>query len=567
MKRSKSTIRKRKFLPILAVSILALLGLGGVIAYNTDSVFFANLFHLNHYEAQYVETFESPDDWKTCQEVPKTVITKNNSTAPFKVRLNYDEYWRNKEDNANLPLEKDGETLAIINFQNEDDWELRGNWYYYKQDVQPGESTTSLFKSVTLNCESNLALDNVCHATETGYVCEKPEDDYENAKYHLNITVQTSTEEWPQEDEFYTLTVDPNGGTYNGSSEIFTDSIQYGTIVDLSSIAYTDHELVNWTKNDNETHTGNTIRITNNTTLKANWQSSIFHSVTVDPNGGTFAGNTDPVSYQVRHETNFTLADGTPTREGYLFDGWFVSDNTELTSRTFTVMSDVTITAHWSLAVAKNERTGERYRSITAAEAAAQNGDTITLLVDTVENFTNTKTITLDLGTHTVTGSITNNGNLTLLNGEINNPNGIAVTNNGVFTMGVNDFKDDSTVRILSNYVRIIGTTTGLKQNGEFYFYDGFIEGDVGFEGGYNGSPFYRNTFDNTIVYITGTRIVSTSNSPVPIMRSPKPPSAATSIITTFRTTSTLPSAPVTKFMQSATSTLATLSLQLKVPT
>ena len=504
MKRSKHTFRagqRRRLLPLIAVSILALLGIGGAIAFYSDSFSFANLFNLNHYEAQYVETFESPDNWKTCEEVPKTVITKNNSTVPFKVRLSYDEYWRNKEDSANLPLEKDGETLAIINFQNEDDWELEGNWYYYKQDVQPGESTTSLFKSVTLNCQSNLTLDNVCHQTETGYVCEKPEDDYENAKYHLNITVQTSTEEFSHDDEYYTLTVDPNGGTYNGSGDVHTEQVLYGNTVDLSSIAYTDHELVNWTKDNKETYNGTSIRITKNTTLKANWQSSLFHTVTVDPNGGTLAGSTNIRTDSIRQGTDYTLTNELPTREGYLFDGWFVSDDTELTNHTFTVMSDVTIIAHWSLAVAKNERTGERYRSITAAEADAQNGDTITLLVDTNEHFTNTKTITLNLGTHTVTGSITNNGNLTLINGEINNPDGIAVTNNSVFTMGINDFKDDNTVRILPNYIRVIGTTTGLKQNGEFYFYDGFIEGDVGLEGGYNGAPYYRNTFDDTIVY------------------------------------------------------------------
>lgn len=501
MKRSKSTIRKRKFLPILAVSILALLGISATFSFYSDSFSFANLFNLNHYEAQYVETFESPDNWKTCEEVPKTVITTNNSTAPFKVRLSYEEYWRNKEDNANLPLQKDGETLAIINFQNEDDWTLEGNWYYYKQDLQPGESTTSLFKSVTLNCQSNLAANNVCRETENGTVCETPEDDYENAKYHLNITVQTSSEEFSHDNEYYTLTVNPNGGTYKGSSDVYSERILWGTTVDLGSIAYADHELINWTKNENETHTGTTIRITSDTTLKANWQSSLFHNVTVNPNGGTLADKTEPIITSVRQGTNYTLTNELPTREGYLFDGWFVSDDTELTDHTFTVMGDVTITAHWSIAVAKNERTGERYRSITAAEADAQNGDTITLLVDTNEHFTNTKTITLDLGTHTVTGSITNNGNLTLINGEINNPDGIAVTNNSVFTMGINDFKDDNTVRILPNYVRVIGTTTGLKQNGEFYFYDGFIEGDVGLEGGYNGAPYYRNTFDNTIVY------------------------------------------------------------------
>lgn len=500
MRRSKIHTRHRRILPaIIAVGFLTLIG--GTIAYNQDQAFFSNLFHLGYYEAEYTESFISPDDWKTCDEVPKTVITKNNSTANFKVRLSYEEYWRNKEDTANLPLQKDGETLAIINFQNEDDWSLRGNWYYYKNELAPGESTTSLFKSVTLNCQSNLTVNNVCHETETGYVCEKPEDDYEKAKYHLNITVQTSSEEFPRDDEFYNVTIDPNGGSYNGSTDTYTARIQYGKTVDLSSASYADHEIRDWTLNDSKTYTGNTIRITEDTTLKANWQSSIFHTVTINPNGGTLSGSAETITADVRHGTNYTLIDESPVREGYLFDGWYLADDSELSNHTFAVMSDVTITAKWSLIVAKIERTGEFYRSITAAEAAAQNGDTITLLVDTEEQFTNSKQITLNLGTHTVTGSIANNGDLTLLDGEVNNPDGTAVTNNGKLTMGINDFKDNNTVRILPNYVRIIGTTTGLKQNGEFYFYDGFIEGEVGLEGGYNGAPFYRNTFDDTVVY------------------------------------------------------------------
>ena len=54
---------------------------------------------------------------------------------------------------------------------------------------------------------------------------------------------------------------------------------------------------------------------------------------------------------------------------------------------------------------------------------------------------------------------------------------------------------------IISDYVRLIGTTTGIKQNGVFNFYDGFLEGDVGLEGGYNSAPFYHDTFDDKDVY------------------------------------------------------------------
>ena len=70
--------------------------------------------------------------------------------------------------------------------------------------------------------------------------------------------------------------------------------------------------------------------------------------------------------------------------------------------------------------------------------------------------------------------------------------------------MGVDDYKNDGTANILNDNIRLIGTNTGLLQTNDtykFYFYDGFIEGEVGLVGGYDGSPSYRNTFDGVTVY------------------------------------------------------------------
>ena len=500
MLRSKIHIkRKGALFAVLFTSIFALIGL--TIAFNSDLKIFGNLFKAGTYEAEYREEFTSPTDWTPCTETPKLVTVKNNSPVNIKVRLKYDEFWRNKTDTQDLPLTKDGTTLAVINFQNEEDWIQHGEWYYYKEDLAPEAVTSSLFKSVTLDCNANLAVEKVCHETPNGTVCEEPDDDDAYDKYHLAVTIQTSDEDFPRTDEHYTVTIDPNGGTYNDSTEVYSESLNYGTVVDLTGVALDNHEIVNWTLNGTETYTGDTITVHDNITLTANWQSIIFHTITVNPNGGTLDGNAETVSTQVRQGETFTLSPNDPIRDGFLFDGWQLSNGTMLTGYSFTVQDDETITATWSPIIAQNNRTSKFYRSITAAEAEASSGDTISLVADAEEEFTNTKSITLDLNTLNLNGSIINNGTLTLLNGEVNNDAGAAVTNNGTLTMGINDYKDDGTVDIKPNYIRLIGTETGLKQNGQFNFYDGFIEGDIALDGGYNDSPFYRKTFDEEIVH------------------------------------------------------------------
>ena len=499
MLRSKIHIkRKGALFAVLFTSIFALIGL--TIAFNSDLKIFGNLFKAGTYEAEYREEFTSPTDWTPCTETPKLVTVKNNSPVNIKVRLKYDEFWRNKTDTQDLPLTKDGTTLAVINFQNEEDWIQHGEWYYYKEDLAPEAVTSSLFKSVTLDCNANLAVEKVCHETPNGTVCEEPDDDDAYDKYHLAVTIQTSDEDFPRTDEHYTVTIDPNGGTYNGSTEVYSESLNYGTVIDLSSAVYVGHDLEYWTYNETDTYTESSITVEDNISLKANWVSSTWHTVTVDPNGGEFEGHTASYDTSIREGTNFTLSSTEPTKEDFLFDGWMVN-GVALADYTFPVNEDLTILANWSPIIAQNTRTSKFYRSITAAEAEASSGDTISLLRDTEENFTNTKSITLDLGANTVNGSITNNGTLTLLNGEVNNDAGAAVTNYGTLTMGINDYIDENTVNIENTYVRLVGTDTGLKQNGEFKFYDGYIEGDIALEGGYDDSPFYRKAMDDEIVY------------------------------------------------------------------
>ncbi|MBR3378185.1 hypothetical protein IKG50_02550 [Candidatus Saccharibacteria bacterium] len=414
--------RSRKILPII-FGVVGFLAIGGTIAVNQSTHIFDNLFHVDEVtRIDFVETFDSPDDWQPCQEIPKTAIARNEEGVTVNLRLKYDEYWLSKEG-EDMPLQKDGDSIAIINFQNQADWEDGGDgWYYYKHQLAPGDESNSFFKSVTMNCGMNMSKELKYCENDDGTDCDKDISEYSEATYHIFIRMQTYWGEQPPADQ-YNVSIDPNGGTFNDSGEVYTTRVDKGTEIDLSDIERSGYDFVDWTLNGSSSYTDSTITINGDTSLVANWEQS-------------------------------------------------------------------------GPQVARIERTGRIYPSIMAAHNEAQANDIITLLVDTEEVVTNEKTVTLNLDGHTVTGSLTNtvNGDLTVLDGEINNPNGIAVTNNGTLTVGINDYDDQNAAIVVNDYVRFIGTTVGLNQNGTFNYYDGYLEGDIGLNGGYNDTPFYHQT-------------------------------------------------------------------------
>ena len=301
------------------------------------------------------------------------------------------------------------------------------------------------------------------------------------------------------EDKYLNVTINPNGGKFNGSEETYTASVKYNTTIDISDIVRENYTFLGWRKNNGKTITTDEITITEDTTLLARWQSSEQYTVTVDPNGGIYNGLETPQTFTVYGGTEFEIHEA--ERDGYLFGKWKLDDGTIVVNDHFDVERDITVQANWDDIICRINTTF--YRSIMEAENAAVNGDTIVLLKDTTEVVTNSKNITLDLNNHKVTGSLTNKprANLVIINGTIENPDGVAVTNNGILTIGIDDLKDDGTSNIINDNVAIIGSTIGLQQNNKFYFYDGYIEGDVALVGGCDGSPYYRNTFDGVIVH------------------------------------------------------------------
>ena len=187
----KKKLQHKKRMIILFVA-LAILAVGGTLALSYNSTIIRNLFGLGYYRTVSYEEFVSPDDWKTCDITPKYLKVKNESNLDIAVRISYEEFWKAADEQTDLSLTKDNVPLAIIHFQNQNDWELTDGYYYYKNDVTPNAETSSLFESVEFNCQANASDDqNTCTTTATGQVCAPTNDDYNGAHYHLRIKVET----------------------------------------------------------------------------------------------------------------------------------------------------------------------------------------------------------------------------------------------------------------------------------------------------------------------------------------------------------------------------------------
>lgn len=212
------------------------------LAYSNDHAVLDNEFDTAFYQTVATENFTAPNNWTPCSETAKTFTVKNTSSVGVKVRIKYDEYWRDADDTSKLPSVKDGVTLARVVLQNLNDWELEDGYYYYKYVLQPNDTTSSLFGKVVLDCDADFGAENICTTTTTGTTCEKPADQYEGAKYHLKITAETvqadrATEAW----DYYSLM---GGREFNVALKTLADNSGTVTIDTLDtrikSISFVD---------------------------------------------------------------------------------------------------------------------------------------------------------------------------------------------------------------------------------------------------------------------------------------------------------------------------------------
>lgn len=115
----------------------------------------------------------------------------------------------------------------------------------------------------------------------------------------------------------YKITIDPNGGTYDGESE---KTYRYGKTIDLetefSKPVRTGYNFVNWEVSSGVINANTYTIDAENVTLKAIWEARKY-ILTLNPNGG----NISNASVEVTYDSPYGNLE-TPVRTGYTFRGW-----------------------------------------------------------------------------------------------------------------------------------------------------------------------------------------------------------------------------------------------------
>ena len=146
------------------------------------------------------------------------------------------------------------------------------------------------------------------------------------------------------------LTYDPQGGTYEGSTDPTTVQHEATAEVVIGDAPTWDkyHEFVEWNTaadgSGDAYQPGTSAVFKEDTTLYAVWKDVAYYILTFDPAGGEFRGSTSPTSIEYKGGTTTAIPEA-PTREGYKFLYWKGSEYQP--GDEYVVVEDHTFVAQW----------------------------------------------------------------------------------------------------------------------------------------------------------------------------------------------------------------------------
>ena len=186
---------------------------------------------------------------------------------------------------------------------------------------------------------------------------------------------------------YRTITFDGNGGKWHMDPERVEDGTIYN-IPGSSFIAPDGKEFDGWLVNKQKKNPGDTIKVTSDLTLTAQWKNI---QVTVSFNNGGGTGTMNPV--KVDKESSYNLPpNGFTAPEGKEFKAWLVNGTEHQPGASITVKDDTEITAIWEKKAPTNfnvivQNPQQEGGTVTAEPTSTPAGTEVKLTVTPNENY------------------------------------------------------------------------------------------------------------------------------------------------------------------------------------
>lgn len=191
---------------------------------------------------------------------------------------------------------------------------------------------------------SGLPTPNRTGWTFKGWTFTKDGTDFINQRTYRAVANKTLYAKW--QINTYTLTINPNGGTYNGSTAVNTSKRNYGVSVTVTRPKRTGYNFAGWSKAGQGTFSGTIATIgLGAMTLTAMWtinEYQVIFDATANGGEGTTAVGKD------YNETLGVLP--TATKQYYRFLGWYTAKTGgTLVQASYKVTASVTFYAQYEL--------------------------------------------------------------------------------------------------------------------------------------------------------------------------------------------------------------------------
>lgn len=171
--------------------------------------------------------------------------------------------------------------------------------------------------SVAANKNSTIKVNGAKKGTSIVTVKFVPSDTTNISEITKTFTVNVQDSSQPVNNTIK-LTVNPNGGVWNGNQSNTTSNHNKGDVVEISNPTRNGYTFKGWDINNNSTISGNKLTLgTTDTVIKAKWERNVY-TVSYHANGGE--GSMEETTSNSSGSAK--LSKCTFTREGYRFVGW-----------------------------------------------------------------------------------------------------------------------------------------------------------------------------------------------------------------------------------------------------